>query len=73
MHYESVNEEVPVSNKSKVIQCRWCGWKTLKFKTLKSGETRGPTSAFGKLREHVANCHGDEQEAARILDLLDDD
>jgi hypothetical protein len=55
---------------SKIIQCRWCGFKALKHRKIKSGKTRGPAFAFQKMKKHVEYCHSDEPEAVRLIENI---
>jgi hypothetical protein len=45
------------------IECRFCTWKTPKWKRSK-GKTQGPTQAFARLRSHLFDDH--PMEAERI-------
>lgn len=42
---------------SKHIKCAFCDWKTPRFRTLKSGKTKGPEAAFDRLKGHVSWNH----------------
>lgn len=39
------------------IGCAFCDWQTPRFRTLKSGKTKGPEAAYQRLRNHVMWDH----------------
>jgi len=39
------------------IGCAFCDWQTPRFRTLKSGKTKGPEAAYSRLRNHVSWAH----------------
>lgn len=41
----------------KKLRCKFCSWSTNFWYTTKKGETRGPDTAWNRLREHVAYHH----------------
>ena len=45
-----------MAEKKKLI-CRYCSWSTNFWYTTKKGETRGPKTAWRRLREHVVYNH----------------
>ena len=44
----------------KRLHCKWCNWSTNWFYTTKDEKTRGPDMAWGRLRQHAVDAHGQE-------------
>ncbi len=53
------------------IGCKFCDWKTLKFRHLKKGGVSGPDKAYARLLDHIEHSHPDKWvEVESILNSI---